>query len=439
MSGLQIFNAHPALYIGQQSNFDDPILKMRAVVGEDGQPKGVTTDLRHPLQHHRRPRALLRAARPAAGARLSPLAHRAELPGSRHRSPLALLLRLDLRHQRSRLSDREPRSTGMSGAISCRAGIRSAASAARSSTTSGSASTTAATTTCSRSSPISASSSSCCRSIFLTGLTMSPGMDAAFPWLLDVFGGRQTARTIHFICATLIVLFVARPRDHGADLGRLEQPPFDDHRPLRGHARKVMASDTMIGRRRFLTGALAAGGALALVGLRRPLAIADVPQGPRLGRHADRDDAALLPLADDARPRVHRGRHSAGLPRQRLDQSGRAGICGAGAERFRRLEAQGRRPGREPDGVLARRPPRHAVAHPDHAPRLRRGLELHRQVDRRPACARPRPGEDQAGDALHPLHLRRPAREDARRLRPLLRDATASRTPSTRRPSSPTS
>ena len=43
MSGLQIFNAHPALYIGQQSNFDDPILKMRAVVGEDGQPKGVTT------------------------------------------------------------------------------------------------------------------------------------------------------------------------------------------------------------------------------------------------------------------------------------------------------------------------------------------------------------------------------------------------------------
>jgi thiosulfate reductase cytochrome b subunit len=33
-------------------------------------------------------------------------------------------------------------------------------------------------------------------------------MDAAFPWLLDLFGGRQTARTIHFICATLIVLFV---------------------------------------------------------------------------------------------------------------------------------------------------------------------------------------------------------------------------------------
>jgi thiosulfate reductase cytochrome b subunit len=44
--------------------------------------------------------------------------------------------------------------------------------------------------------------------IVLAGLAMSPGMDAAFPWLLDLFGGRQTARTIHFICATLIVLFV---------------------------------------------------------------------------------------------------------------------------------------------------------------------------------------------------------------------------------------
>ena len=44
--------------------------------------------------------------------------------------------------------------------------------------------------------------------LILAGLTMSPGMDAAFPWLVDLFGGRQTARTIHFIAATLIVLFV---------------------------------------------------------------------------------------------------------------------------------------------------------------------------------------------------------------------------------------
>jgi thiosulfate reductase cytochrome b subunit len=44
--------------------------------------------------------------------------------------------------------------------------------------------------------------------MLLTGLAMSPSMDAALPALLDVFGGRQTARTIHFVSATGIVLFV---------------------------------------------------------------------------------------------------------------------------------------------------------------------------------------------------------------------------------------
>ncbi|MCQ8781934.1 cytochrome b/b6 domain-containing protein [Mangrovibrevibacter kandeliae] len=43
----------------------------------------------------------------------------------------------------------------------------------------------------------------------LTGLTMSPGVDAAIPTLLDVFGGRQSARLIHFVAASLLVLFVA--------------------------------------------------------------------------------------------------------------------------------------------------------------------------------------------------------------------------------------
>ncbi len=44
--------------------------------------------------------------------------------------------------------------------------------------------------------------------MILTGLTMSPGLDAIFPWLVDLFGGRQSARTIHFVAASLIVLFV---------------------------------------------------------------------------------------------------------------------------------------------------------------------------------------------------------------------------------------
>jgi len=44
--------------------------------------------------------------------------------------------------------------------------------------------------------------------LILTGLAMSPGMNAAWPWLLDIFGGRQSARSIHFILAVAIALFV---------------------------------------------------------------------------------------------------------------------------------------------------------------------------------------------------------------------------------------
>ena len=42
----------------------------------------------------------------------------------------------------------------------------------------------------------------------LTGLAMSPAMNAAAPFLLDLFGGRQSARSLHFIAANLLVLFV---------------------------------------------------------------------------------------------------------------------------------------------------------------------------------------------------------------------------------------
>jgi thiosulfate reductase cytochrome b subunit len=42
----------------------------------------------------------------------------------------------------------------------------------------------------------------------VTGLAMSPGMDAFLPWLPDLFGGRQSVRSVHFISASLIVLFV---------------------------------------------------------------------------------------------------------------------------------------------------------------------------------------------------------------------------------------
>lgn len=44
--------------------------------------------------------------------------------------------------------------------------------------------------------------------MLLTGLCMSPGFNATVPGLIDLFGGRQSARTIHFLSATGIVLFI---------------------------------------------------------------------------------------------------------------------------------------------------------------------------------------------------------------------------------------
>lgn len=45
--------------------------------------------------------------------------------------------------------------------------------------------------------------------VILTGMTMSPGFDAAFPWLDQLWGGRQSARSLHFLAASAIALFIA--------------------------------------------------------------------------------------------------------------------------------------------------------------------------------------------------------------------------------------
>ena len=42
----------------------------------------------------------------------------------------------------------------------------------------------------------------------LTGLAMSPAIAAAFQWLPRMFGGHQSARTIHFAAFVALVLFV---------------------------------------------------------------------------------------------------------------------------------------------------------------------------------------------------------------------------------------
>ena len=44
--------------------------------------------------------------------------------------------------------------------------------------------------------------------MILTGIAQSPGLTAAMPALLDLFGGRQSARTLHTIGTVVFVLFV---------------------------------------------------------------------------------------------------------------------------------------------------------------------------------------------------------------------------------------
>ncbi|AMO71982.1 cytochrome b/b6 domain-containing protein [Sphingorhabdus sp. M41] len=43
--------------------------------------------------------------------------------------------------------------------------------------------------------------------MIVTGLAMSPAMDANWPFLTDLFGGRQSARSVHFLTAFLLMLF----------------------------------------------------------------------------------------------------------------------------------------------------------------------------------------------------------------------------------------
>src|SRR4029077_16429658 len=41
-----------------------------------------------------------------------------------------------------------------------------------------------------------------------TGLAMSPAITSVLPWVVTLWGGQQSARTIHFVVANLLVAFL---------------------------------------------------------------------------------------------------------------------------------------------------------------------------------------------------------------------------------------
>jgi thiosulfate reductase cytochrome b subunit len=42
----------------------------------------------------------------------------------------------------------------------------------------------------------------------VSGLAMSPAFNSGVPWCVNVLGGRQSARTVHFVVSVSLVLFL---------------------------------------------------------------------------------------------------------------------------------------------------------------------------------------------------------------------------------------
>lgn len=211
MSGLQIFNAHPALYWGDRSDRDRPVLALRSVVTPDGGVRGVTQILGVQIDTT----GVLGASRGATGE----LADRgfprwATLPGEQWLAMgrrwhfffawiLALtglgfgLYALASRHLARDLAPwpRDLRSLGASIRAHLRFRHPTGDGAARYSVLQ----KIAYTGVIFGLGPL----------IVVTGLAMSPRMDATLPWVVRALGGRQSARTVHFLATFAFLGFLA--------------------------------------------------------------------------------------------------------------------------------------------------------------------------------------------------------------------------------------
>ncbi|SEC65044.1 Thiosulfate reductase cytochrome b subunit [Rhizobiales bacterium GAS188] len=208
MSGLQIFNAHPALYVGERSDFDHPALSIMARQSERG-IAGQTLILGHIFDTT----GVLGASR--EGGQLTPRAFPSWITvpsyqdlatGRRWHFFFAWLLVLNglvyliwgfaSRHFGRDLlpAGRELTHIGAEILDHLRLRFPRGEAAKRYNVLQQLAYLAVVFVLF----PL----------MILTGLTMSPGLDSAVPQLLTLFGGRQTARLIHFAAASGLVLFV---------------------------------------------------------------------------------------------------------------------------------------------------------------------------------------------------------------------------------------
>ncbi|MBB3140420.1 cytochrome b/b6 domain-containing protein [Halomonas organivorans] len=208
MSGLQIFNAHPALYWGQDSRFDAPALSIGAERSDTGELRGVTR-----LGGWRfDTTGVLGVSGPTADRERRAFPAWATLPGPRWLSmgrqwhflaawifaPLlaAYLLYLVIGGRLSRqLLPRRHEWRQLGSVLWEHLRLRfPRGEAARHYNLLQKLTYLLVLFVIA---PL----------VVLTGFTMSPTLDAAWPWLLDLFGGRQSARTLHFLCAFALLAF----------------------------------------------------------------------------------------------------------------------------------------------------------------------------------------------------------------------------------------
>jgi thiosulfate reductase cytochrome b subunit len=208
MSGLQIFNAHPALYWGNKSTFSDPFLALTAQQKNDGPLEGVTTIFGKSFTT-----TGVLGASPGDNGELTERgfpswvtipSYQDLATGRRWHFFFAWLLVLNGslyvvnllagRHIGDFLpSGRELRSIPASIWAHARLRFPKGDEALHYNVLQKLAYLAVIIAL-----PI----------LVLAGLTMSPGIDAAFPWLVELFGGRQSARAIHFILAFALLGFV---------------------------------------------------------------------------------------------------------------------------------------------------------------------------------------------------------------------------------------
>jgi thiosulfate reductase cytochrome b subunit len=205
MSGLQIFNAHPALYWGDRSDREHPLLSIRPMKTESGEMRGITTILGYTfdttgiLGYSDGSRRAFPAWATIPSAKILAMGRQWHLFFAWLLVINGLLFTIYALISRHATRDLAPTGKDLRGigkAVKDHIVLRhpTGEEAKRYNVLQKLAYVVILFVVA----PL----------IVLTGLTMSPTIDTAFPWLLTIFGGRQAARTIHFIACFAFVGFI---------------------------------------------------------------------------------------------------------------------------------------------------------------------------------------------------------------------------------------